>query len=920
MARGDADSPDPAPLSDLTASSFRPVRDRDGLDVEFAAFARQLFRFTAVLFLVIAGVIALRFVQFGLSNVRVAQFCLSLAGAVTLMAPNVISGRHKVLVVTGCLWAISLLGVLQYGLASPALIVLATPVMMAAALVSSRLAYQLLGTTVIGTLALAGLFISGRVQPSHGVPEFSAMPGNWVAVGLAISFTAIFAVHLIRRLRRHWVDANARLVQRHDQVNALIETAPEGIVLQDLASGRFTAVNPRAEALFGMGRDQLVGKLGFQDVCPEVLPDGRAAAPLLRDRFQATGPGDVLSFDWFVQGAQGRLVPCEVSLVRLPEAEGAQMRISLMDQTARQAADDLARLSAMVFETTSEGMAVTDAEGTILTLNPAMERAAGYPAARMMGHCVGGLVEARERPMFLRRLLDPDRDGTAWTGEANMCRADGSTYPGWLSVNTIRDATGQAMRHVVLCRDVTDLHKAQEEILRQANRDFLTGLPNRLALTRQLEEALRRAAENGDQLAVLFVDLDRLKQVNDRRGHAAGDEVLRQVAERLRACLGPADTAARHAGDEFTLLLTGPDIENRAQRVAEQVLVALSRPYLLGRETLSVAASIGIALYPRDARDMAGLLTAADLAMYEAKARGGNGPALYAPEIGRRAQERLQLMEDLPRALRNAEFLLHYQPIVTLADRRVVMAEALVRWNHPELGMLAPDRFLPLAEEARVMPEIGTVVATQATADLPGFKRRFGAEFRISINCSPSEIDAGTGRGQSHLPGRDGRPTAGAVDMLDWAEQLIATLPDDGGMVVEITERALLSPSPQVIRRLQALRAAGVKLALDDFGAGHSSLLYYLNHEFDYLKIDRAFIRNIPTSARATALCGSILDFATRLGGEAIAEGIETEDQCAALLRAGCALGQGYCFARPMAREALLALPRVLGPDAPRAQ
>ena len=888
--------------------------ERHGLGVEFATFARHLFLVTGAMFLVVAAVISLRFVQYGVTPVRVVQILSALLGALILISPEVASGRGKVIVAAGCLWSIGLLGIGQYGLAAPALIILTTPVFLAAAVVSTRLAAGLLAWALVGFTGAAGLVLSGQLVPEAGNARFSSFPGNWLAAGVAICFSGIFGIYLVHRLRTHWERANDRLGQRHAQLAELLETAPEGIVLQDAVTGRFTAVNPRAAALFGLEREQLIGKLGFLDVTPARLPDGRPGPELLRQRLQGVKAGEVMTFDWTIRGRGGRDVPCEVSVVRLPEAEGVQLRISITDRSERHRAEELARLSALVFENTSEGMVVVDAKGTILTVNPAMEAAVGYGAARMMGQSAGNLVVKAERDGFLRRLLSTDSADLSWNGEAHMCRADGTDYLGWLSVNTIVDPRGQPLRRVVLCRDVTDLHRAREEILRQANLDFLTGLPNRLNLMRHLDRMMAECQQSGDSLAVLFVDLDRLKQVNDRKGHAAGDAVLCQVAKRLQTCLSPGDIAARHAGDEFTLLLTGPEVELRARLVADQVLAALSEPFSLDREQLRLSASVGIAFYPRDAQDQAGLLTAADLAMYAAKAEGGNGPALFTAQIGQRARERMRLLEDLPGALARGEFVLDYQPIVALRDGAMTMAEALVRWDHPALGRLSPARFLDLAEEARLMGELGELVVKRACEDLPDFAARFGADFRLSINCSPTELDpVGSGTPEPGGARSVAAPSA-ASGVLDWADHIAARAPAGGGLVVEITERALLEPAPGVTERLHELRAAGVKLALDDFGAGHNSLLYYLDHDFDFLKIDQAFIHSIPANPRAEDLCHSILAFAGRLDGIAIAEGIETQVQADTLERLGCRLGQGYLFSPPLDRDALLALPRHLSP------
>lgn len=454
---------------------------------------------------------------------------------------------------------------------------------------------------------------------------------------------------------------------------------------------------------------------------------------------------------------------------------------------------------------------------------------------------------------------------------------------------------GDSGEIVLVARNISELKRAREKILLQARTDFLTRLPNRASLTAELDAAVDDAIRNDHQLVVLFIDLDGLKQINDKLGHATGDGLLRLVSQRLRGCLTQRDFVARHAGDEFVLMLRGEDPCARARATTQRVLAAMQRPFVVGAETVHISASIGTAVCPIDAKTPQALLSAADQAMYSAKSEGGGCIHLFTPEIGQRNANRIRLMDDLHAGLIKEEFELHYQPIVDLQSGRVVLAEALLRWNHPEFGQLTPDRFLPLAEEGGLMVQLGDAGLQRACSDLPRLRKRFGEGFQICVNHSPTELSA-----REHGKG------------LDWASYIKANTPSDASIMVEITEAALLDPTPFTLSSLRSFREAGIEIALDDFGAGYSSLLYFLNNEFDYLKIDREFAHSAPESQRAVGLCETILGLSNRLGSRAIAEGIERESQLRFFQQRQCALGQGFLFSKGLSRRQLLEFSQVV--------
>ncbi len=527
-------------------------------------------------------------------------------------------------------------------------------------------------------------------------------------------------------------------------------------------------------------------------------------------------------------------------------------------------------------------------DGTILEYKASNEQELLMPPEMFLGRRVADIL-----PVDALSLYEANVKRFRETNEA-------VTWEYQLEINAVQidfEARLQAIpgsnEMVLVVRNISEVKRAREKILLQARTDFLTRLPNRASLTAETEAASFAARELGQALVLMFVDLDGLKKVNDRMGHATGDGLLKLVAQRLRSCLSDTDFVARHAGDEFVILLCGETALERADKVSQRVLSTMQRPFEIGGEKISIAASIGIAHSPTDASTPQALLSAADQAMYLAKGEGGGRIRYYTPEIGNRNAHRLRMLDDLHRALEFDEFDLHYQPIINLQTGQVVLAEALLRWNHPEFGLLTPDRFLPFAEEAGLMVELGDTGLRRACRDLTDFRDRFGTGFQICVNHSPTELSA-----REHGHG------------LDWARYIKENTPHDASILIEITEAALLDPTPFTLASLKAFRESGIEVALDDFGAGYSSLIYFLNNEFDYLKIDREFAQNAPESVRATGLCETILGLSQRLGSKAIAEGIEREAQLRFFQQRGCTLGQGFLFSKALSKDDFMALPQ----------
>lgn len=556
----------------------------------------------------------------------------------------------------------------------------------------------------------------------------------------------------------------------------------------------------------------------------------------------------------------------------------------------RMTGEESLRLAASVYETSSEAILITDADNRIIAVNPAFSVITGYSLQEIIGQNPRIFRSGRHEEAFYQAMWHDLNTSGHWQGEIWDKRSNGDIYLKWLTINTVFNADGTVLRRVAMFTDITQKREAEQLIWHQANFDFLTGLPNRQMFQDRLDQDIKKSNRAGRPMALLFIDLDRFKEVNDSLGHDMGDTLLKEAANLLSHCVRDTDTVARLGGDEFTVILGELDDTDSIERIAQNILGKLAEPFHMGSEMVYVTASIGITLYPEDADSSEILLTNADQAMYAAKQQGRNRYHYFTQAMQEAAQSRMRLTSELRCALAGNEFRLFYQPIVELDTNDIFKAEALIRWQHPQRGQVSPAEFISIAEDTGLIVDIGEWVFREAAQQASKWRTSHHPEFQISVNKSPVQF-------------RDERSS-----YLPWPEQLQQLGLSGQSIVVEITEGMLMDASDDINRKLLGFRDAGIQVSLDDFGTGYSALSYLKKFDIDYLKIDQSFTCNLKSNSDDMVLCEAIIVMAHKLGMKVIAEGVETSEQRDLLYSAGCDYGQGYLFSRPIPANEFQAL------------
>ena len=539
------------------------------------------------------------------------------------------------------------------------------------------------------------------------------------------------------------------------------------------------------------------------------------------------------------------------------------------------------RQAAVVFDCTREGVLVTDSRGVIVHVNRALVEITGYSAEEVLGHRPNMFKSGRHGPAFYEAIFKSIDESGDWHGEIWNRRKSGEIYPQWQTVRSITDDKGQVTHYVAVFSDISAIKNSQSELARLVHHDPLTDLPNRLLFTDRTEQALASAQRHQTGCALLMVDLDHFKIINDSLGHNVGDLLLKAVADRLQRVFGKGFTVARLGGDEFAVLVDNCPQVAHAANAAQQVLEVMKGAFDVDKHQLFISASIGISVFPKDALNAEQLLRNADSALFKAKSTGREGYALYTEELTAHAQYRIEVAGDLRRALEQHELRVYYQPVHDLQTSRLIGVEALVRWEHPLRGLLSPGEFIPIAERTGLIAEIDAWVLEQACWQMvqwqaTGLKLSF-----VAVNIS------------SRLFARPELYTLVSTVLAD-------TGLDPALLELEVTESAVMDNSQVALEQMHRLRALGLRLAIDDFGTGFSSLLRLKRLPVQKLKIDQGFVAGLPGDNDDVAIVRAVIALGQSMGLQVHAEGIEQVEQARFLLDLNCNLGQGYWFGRPM--------------------
>jgi diguanylate cyclase (GGDEF)-like protein/PAS domain S-box-containing protein len=740
----------------------------------------------------------------------------------------------------------------------------------------------------------------GQLSPAYSLQGFLYDPNpaisldrfkRYAALALFAVFAAAIAIIALlrfnRRLQREIRERkNAELRLRKSEqclqeqeayLRAVFDNEPECIKLLD-REGRLLDMNPAGLAM--LGADSLEAVRGRKVSCMV----GTADKPLFEDMIEAVFRGESRRLVFEAVGLTGVRRHLETHSVPLWDSDRRAVRALLgvtRDVSERLHTEEKLRLSAAVVESTREGVLITDADSHIMAINRAFTEITGYQEQEVIGRKPSFLASGRHGRDFYQAMWSSIRTAGCWQGELWNRRKDGELFPEWLTINVVKDADGRIINYVGVFSDISQLKRSQNQLEYLAHHDPLTGLPNRLLLNAWLEHALLRAERNQSLGAILFLDLDRFKHINDSLGHSVGDELLIQVANRFRQAVRRDDAVARLGGDEFTVLLENIREGEDAALLAEKLINALIEPFSVEGQQFFIGVSIGISIFPQDGNTVEQLLRNADAAMYRAKEEGRNTYRFYKEEMTTHALAHIVLQGQLRQAIERRELLLHYQPQVDLDGGRLIGLEALVRWEHPERGLITPAQFIPLAEDTGLILPLGEWVLRNACAQGKSWLDR-GVDFgRIAVNIADQQLQ----RGNLYATVRQALEASGLP-----AERL----------ELEITENFVMKEAERACDLLRAIRNLGVTLTIDDFGTGYSSLAYLKLLPVDKLKIDKSFVRDLPHDENDAAIARAVIALGHSLQFTVIAEGVETQAQRERLLQDGCDKAQGYLYGRPM--------------------
>ncbi|MDL5030705.1 EAL domain-containing protein [Pelomonas sp. APW6] len=691
-----------------------------------------------------------------------------------------------------------------------------------------------------------------------------------VAGGLAMGGVLALFFHQRQRLQRRREELR-RLRLERVRLRAFLNAVPDPMFCKN-AWGAYEGCNPAFEAAVGRSEAELLGRrddeLGI-----------RLDWTRKRDR----------QLSWY-QRPDGERQCLDVVQVDIHDDEDFLGRMAVgRDVTELQLAREKARRAETVFAHCGEGILVCDEEQRVLDLNPALSRICGFEREELLGEVPQLWRDGEQDPEQLLALHAQVQAEGHWSGELLLRHKNGESVPVWATVVRVEPeadgSAGEGVQYLSVLTDISRIKATEAQLLHQSLHDRLTGLPNSALMRDRIEREIGQAQRVQGKVAVLFIDLDDFRDVNDIAGHAAGDHVLRTAAERFVHVVRASDSVARVGADEFAIVLGGLDDESAALRLGDRLIQAMDEPILVGLQRFNIGASIGLALYPTDGHTVDELLRNAEAAMCRAKAQARNSVQSYRPELTQAVQQRFELTHALRMANEAAQFRLEYQPQVRLSDGQLIGAEALLRWRHPTRGPISPAEFIPLAEDTGLIVPIGRWVLEHACAQAARWQGQPGKPQQVAVNVSARQL-----RQPDFIL---------ALDFILMSTGCPAT-----ALELEVTESLLLEDAEQAIRLLNQLADRGVRVAIDDFGTGYSSLAYLKRMPVQTLKIDRSFVQELGEDNNVAAIARTVIVLAHSLNLDVLAEGVETAQQAEWLRREGCDWAQGWHYGRPMPADA----------------
>lgn len=706
---------------------------------------------------------------------------------------------------------------------------------------------------------------------------------EWVATFLdaSVLVTLIFPVFYFLAYRPltdnidSLAHANDEWRNNEASLRAMLDNLPSMAWLKD-SEGRYQAVNEKFVRACGK-RDssEVIGKTSVE-ACPEWMIER-----FYEDDQEIMESGVQAQTELKIH-ENGEERWLEIYRNPIPDGQGGVLGITgyVRDITARKKSEEQLRLTAKIFESSHDSIIITDTDGTIISVNPAFTQITGYTAEEAIGKNPRILNSGRQSREFYAQMWADILKKGYWNGEVWNRRKDGASYAGRLSISALRDDNGKVTHYVGATSDITEFKLAQDRVRHLAYYDQLTGLPNASLMRDRVNQLISSAQHDRREFSLLFIDLDNFKNVNDSLGHHVGDLLLQTIAGRIRASVREVDTVARMGGDEFVIVLPDVGVEG-AQHVARKIIGQVTNSFGIGLHKITMTASVGIGVFPKDGGDIEFILKNAELALYQAKAKGKNDYAFFTEELNVQAFERLRMENDLRHALLNEDLMLYYQPQISMVTRKVVGMEALVRWPHPTLQMIPPDQFIPIAEESDLIIQLGEWAIHEACRQMRQWQRSGLQIIPVAVNVSAKHM--------KH------------ADFYDSVESAIRkTGLDPKYLELELTERAMMGDIDKSLEVMNRIGAMGVKFSVDDFGTGYSSLSYLKHLPLDKLKIDKSFVQDIAIDENDREISNTIIQLAHGLKLTVVAEGVETHQQMAILLGQGCDSAQGYLFSRPL--------------------